>query len=106
MDFVKSRDVVVDTPVVLQPDDSVSDACALIHKRAHGAAVVLSEGRPIGWQAGNVLGVAAHGLFEDAAVLRALFGRQVRTLDDTFDGLADLIDDHLGAATLRALLHA
>ena len=65
-----------------------------------------AEGRPIGWQAGNVLGVAAHGLFEDAAVLRALFGRQVRTLDDTFDGLADLIDDHLGAATLRALLHA
>jgi IMP dehydrogenase len=48
VDFVKSRDLVVDTPVTLEPDDSVSDACALIHKRAHGAAVVVFEGRPIG----------------------------------------------------------
>ncbi|MFG1935227.1 GuaB1 family IMP dehydrogenase-related protein [Mycobacterium sp. NPDC048908] len=48
VDFVKSRDLVADTPVVLSPDDSVSDAMALIHKRAHGAAVVAFEGRPIG----------------------------------------------------------
>src|ERR1700754_2653442 len=48
VDFVKSRDLVVDTPVVLSPDDSVSDATALIHKRAHGVAVVVFEGRPIG----------------------------------------------------------
>jgi IMP dehydrogenase len=48
VDFVKSRDLVVDTPVTLMPDDSVSDAMALIHKRAHGAAVVVFEGRPIG----------------------------------------------------------
>lgn len=48
VDFVKSRDLVADTPVTLEPDDSVSDACALIHKRAHDAAVVVFEGRPIG----------------------------------------------------------
>ena len=48
VDFVKSRDLVADTPVTLGPEDSVSDAVALIHKRAHGAAVVLSEGRPVG----------------------------------------------------------
>jgi IMP dehydrogenase len=48
VDFVKSRDLVVDTPVILAPDDSVSDATALIHKRAHGAAVVVFEDRPIG----------------------------------------------------------
>src|ERR1700727_1406624 len=48
VDFVKSRDLVVDTPVTLAPEDSVSDALALIHKRAHGAAVVVFEGRPIG----------------------------------------------------------
>jgi hypothetical protein len=30
----------------------------------------------------------------------------VRTLDDSLDGLADLIDDHLGATTLRALMKA
>ena len=48
VDFVKSRDLVLDTPVMLAPDDSVSDATALIHKRAHGVAVVVFEGRPIG----------------------------------------------------------
>lgn len=48
VDFVKSRDLVADTPVVLTPDDSVSDALALLHKRAHGAAVVLQQDRPIG----------------------------------------------------------
>src|SRR6202023_595581 len=48
VNFVKSRDLVVDTPVTLAPDDSVSDALALISKRAHGAAVVAFEGRPIG----------------------------------------------------------
>ena len=48
VDFVKSRDLVVDTPVTLSPDDSVSDAIALIPKRAHGAAVVVQEDRPIG----------------------------------------------------------
>jgi len=48
VDCVKSRDLVADTPVTLAPDDAVSDAVALIHKRAHGAAVVVDGGRPIG----------------------------------------------------------
>lgn len=48
VEFVKSRDLVLDTPVTLAPDDAVSDAIALIHKRAHGVAVVVFEGRPIG----------------------------------------------------------
>lgn len=48
VDFVKSRDLVADTPVILAPGDSVSDAVALIHKRAHGAAVVVEDGRPVG----------------------------------------------------------
>lgn len=48
VEFVKSRHLVADTPVTLGPEDSVSDAMALIHKRAHGAAVVVSEGRAIG----------------------------------------------------------
>ncbi|GFG69630.1 GuaB1 family IMP dehydrogenase-related protein [Mycolicibacter senuensis] len=46
--FVKSRDLVADTPVVLSPDDSVSAAMALLPKRAHGAAVVTVDGRPTG----------------------------------------------------------
>jgi IMP dehydrogenase len=48
VDFVKSRHLVADTPVTLAAEDSVSDAVALIHKRAHGAAVVVDGNRPIG----------------------------------------------------------
>lgn len=48
VDFVKTRDLLADTPVMLAPDDSVADAVALIHKRAHGAAVVIDDGRPVG----------------------------------------------------------
>ena len=62
-----------------------------------------AAGTAIGWQAGSVLGVYVHGLFESAAVMHALFGTRVRTLDDVLDGLADLVDEHIGTATLRAL---
>lgn len=46
--FVKSRDLVADTPLTLAPEDSVSDAVALIHKRSHGVVVVVDDGRPVG----------------------------------------------------------
>ncbi len=58
-----------------------------------GVATVLhnDEGTPIGWQRGPVLGLYAHGLFESADAMRALFGAEVRPLDAVFDGLADFI---------------
>lgn len=46
--FVKSRNLVADTPVVLGPDAAVSDALALISKRAHRAVVVVDGNRPVG----------------------------------------------------------
>jgi len=46
--FVKSRHHVVDTPIELRPDQTVAEALALIPKRAHKAAVVVAEGRPVG----------------------------------------------------------
>src|SRR5438270_12973848 len=52
VDFVKSRDLVVDTPVMLTPYDSVSDALALFSKRAHVAAVCSFEGLPSGLVSG------------------------------------------------------
>ena len=71
VDFVKSRDLVVDTPVMLSPDDSVSDATALIHKRAHGAAVVVFEGRPIGLVTeANCVGVDRFARVRDIAIIR------------------------------------
>ncbi|QLY27760.1 GuaB1 family IMP dehydrogenase-related protein [Nocardia huaxiensis] len=46
--FVKSRSLTADTPVTLDPEQSVSDALALIHKRAHGAVIVVEDGKPVG----------------------------------------------------------
>ncbi len=53
---------------------------------------------------GNVLGLYLHGLFEDAAALQALFGAAAPTLDATFDGLADFIDNHFEAGVLHGLI--
>jgi IMP dehydrogenase len=46
--WVKGRHTVVETPVQVTPDATVHDALALMAKRAHGMAVVLSDGRPVG----------------------------------------------------------
>jgi IMP dehydrogenase len=89
VDFVKSRDLVVDTPVTLTPDDSVSDATALIHKRAHGAAVVLFEGRPIGLVTeANCFGVDRFTRVRDVAVsdfVTAPVGTDPRTVFDMLE---------------------
>ena len=77
------------------------------HTLAEGPHAVLHDaaGLPIGWQAGPVLGVYAHGLFESPAVIKALFGAAVPTLDEAFEGLADLVDAHLEPTLLQQLLH-
>jgi len=46
--WVKNRHLVHDTPITLARTDTVSDALALLPKRAHGAVVVVEGGRPIG----------------------------------------------------------
>jgi IMP dehydrogenase len=46
--WVKSRHVVYDTAIELAPTDTVSEALALLPKRAHGALVVAEDGRPVG----------------------------------------------------------
>src|SRR5690242_10129383 len=46
--WVKRRHLVHDTPIKLAPSDTVSQAMALLPKRAHGAVVVVSDGRPVG----------------------------------------------------------
>jgi IMP dehydrogenase len=46
--WVKSRHLVFDTAVTLAPTSPVGDALALIPKRAHGAVIVVDQGRPVG----------------------------------------------------------
>jgi adenosylcobyric acid synthase len=72
----------------------------------HPAMAAAREVMPgLAWQngPGNVLGVYLHGLFEDPAVLHALFGAAVPTLDTVFDGLADFIDGHFEKGVLASL---
>jgi len=76
------------------------------HPALSRAAEVMwdEQGQPIGWQQGPVLGCYVHGLFEQPEVLRALFGRDVPSLDAVFDGLADFIDTHFQPRTLLDLI--
>ena len=47
--YVKSRDVVYETPITLRPTDTIADALALVHKRAHDAVFVVDDDeRPVG----------------------------------------------------------
>ena len=80
----------------------------LQHAGLAAAAVALRDasGLAVGWQHGAVLGLYVHGLFENPAALRALFGHAGRPLDAVFDGLADYILAHFPHADLRGLLDA
>jgi adenosylcobyric acid synthase len=60
-----------------------------------------------GFAHGPVLGLYLHGLLETRAVLTALVGGvPSRTLDETFDELADALERHLDLAPLEAIVGA
>ena len=48
VDYVKSRHVVFETTITLGPTDTLGEALSLVHKRAHGAVVVVDDGKPVG----------------------------------------------------------
>jgi adenosylcobyric acid synthase len=78
------------------------------HPAMAAAGNVAREVMPgLAWQnaVGNVLGLYLHGLFEDAAVLPALFGDAgLLTYDKVFDGMADYIERHFAPGVLDALI--
>jgi adenosylcobyric acid synthase len=77
------------------------------HTAMAAAGQVAHEVMPgLAWQnvAGHVLGSYLHGLFEDPAVLQALFGAQTPTLETVFEGLADYLDQHMNPDVLRSLI--
>ena len=67
------------------------------HGRSTTTAAV-DEALPggLGFIDGSVLGIYIHGMFEEPGILAALFHeRPRRTLDQAFDELADVIEEHL-----------
>ena len=46
--WVKSRHPMYETAITLSPHHTVGDALSLIHKRAHGAVIVVDDERPVG----------------------------------------------------------
>jgi IMP dehydrogenase len=75
--WIKHRHLVYDTPIVLRPTDTVSEALALLPKRAHGAVLVVEDGRPVG-----VVTEADCGEVDRFAQLRTIMSAQPLTLPD------------------------
>ena len=48
VEWVKSRHPLFETAITLAPGDTVGEALSLIHKRAHGAVIVVDDERPVG----------------------------------------------------------
>jgi cobyric acid synthase len=66
------------------------------------AREAIRDGR--GFVAGAVLGLTLHGVLESPEVVAALVGlRPTRSLDSVFDGLADLVEEHLNIVALARL---
>ncbi len=60
----------------------------------------------LAWQSreGNVLGIYLHGMFEDSAVMQALWGADAPSLDAVFEGLANFLDTHVDTGFLSKLV--
>ncbi|WP_205528778.1 GuaB1 family IMP dehydrogenase-related protein [Desertimonas flava] len=78
VDYVKSRHPVYETPITLSPHHTIGDALALIHKRSHGAVVVVDErGVPFGvFEEADAIGV------DRFTQLHVVANREMPTLDD------------------------
>jgi len=48
IEYVKSRHLFFDTAITLDKSSTTAEALSLIHKRAHGAVVVVEDGKPVG----------------------------------------------------------
>ena len=65
-------------------------------------AEVLAGGR--GFAKGSVLGISIHGAFEQPEIVERVFGRRpLRSLEDVFDGLANLVENRLDMDAISRL---
>ena len=98
VDYVKSRHPVYETPITLSPHHTIGDALGLIHKRAHGAVVVVDEG---GAPVGVFTEHDAAG-FDRFTQLHAVMSRDVVTVADGIDAGDGLRAAHRAAPVARA----
>ncbi len=116
--FVKTRHPVFETPITLTPRHTIGDALGLIHKRAHGAVVVIDgDGHPLG------VFTEQDGVgFDRFAQLQSVMSSELVTLthdtspEEAFDRLsharlsmAPVIDDDgrlLGVLTTKGALRS
>jgi IMP dehydrogenase len=81
IEYVKSRHQVYETPITLSPHHTIGDALGLVHKRAHGAVVVVDEqNRPVG-----VFTETDAAGFDRFTQLHAVMSRELVTVSDGSD---------------------
>jgi adenosylcobyric acid synthase len=89
-----------------EPWSALSGRAVVGYEIRHGRSVPtapLAEALPcgLGFVKGAVLGIYLHGLFEQPDIVAALFGRRpARSLEETFELLADAIEAHIDVGAL------
>jgi IMP dehydrogenase len=78
--WVKTRHLIVDTAIRLNPGGTVGEALGLLSKRAHGAVIVVEDDRPVG-----VVTEADCLSVDRFTQLREVMSREPFTLPDTVD---------------------
>lgn len=89
-----------------EPWSGLEGLCArgyeIRHGRIEGDECEVTPGV---WVDGRVMGTAVHGLLEDPAVLEGLTGHRPKpVLEETFDLLADAVEEHLDVGFLAGLV--
>jgi len=99
--WVKQRHLVVDTALTLSPQSPVSDALALMPKRAHGVVIVVDSGRPVG------VVTEADCLGADRfAQLHQVMSRDPQTLTDPIDAVQAFAELDRGRRRLAPVVDA
>ena len=118
--WMKSRDILFDTPITLTPEQTVADAASLIHKRAHGAIVVVENNKPLGivmeedWEGADRFTQLSRIMSKDLMVISSsvsarqafdLLTEKNRRLAPVVDGSGNLIGIITKIGALRATLY-
>ena len=101
-----TRSVTIELPRLPEPWSALSGCRAEGYEIRHGRMLDADgESSELVWSRGSVLTTTVHGLLEEPTVLEALFGtKPPPVLDDTFDLLADAVDEHLDTDLLWSLV--